>query len=142
MRELQTAKPKVRSRAVIEPLSQNKRTLREFYRREHARFSIESTAAYDPQLLRVFASRKGSPRAASATTLLRAMRPRLTRRLTSDARIHAYLVHNVARMIIERCRELDLVVRGSQRDAKRALPPLVEHIVFDTLYRRRQQYAL
>jgi hypothetical protein len=62
--------------------------------------------------------------------------------LTRDARIHAYQVHNVVRLIIERCRELDLVVRGSPREAKAALPRLIEHIVFDTLYRRRQQYAL
>jgi hypothetical protein len=142
MQELQDAKPKVHSREVIEPLAENKRTLREFYRREHARFSIESTSAYDRQLLRVFAPRQNSPRAASATALLRAMRPQLTRRLTGDARIHAYLVHNVARMIIDRCRELDLVVRGTQREAKAALPRLVEHIVFDTLYRRRQQFTL
>jgi hypothetical protein len=142
MRELQSVKPKIRSREVIEPLSENKRTLRDFYRRELARFAIEITSDYDRQLLRVFAPRKEASRVVSATTLLRAMRPQLTRMLTRDARIHAYLVHNVARMIIERCRELDLVVRGSQRDARAALPHLVEHIVFDTLYRRRQQYAL
>jgi hypothetical protein len=142
MQELQTAKPSVHSREVIEPLSQNKRTLREFYRRELGRFSIESTSAYDRQLLRVFAPRKNSPRAAGATAFLRSMRPTLTRALTRDARIHAYLVHNVIRMIIDRCRELDLVVRGTQRTAKAVLPRLVEHIVFDTLYRRRQQYAL
>jgi hypothetical protein len=86
--------------------------------------------------------RKPASRAISATKLLRAMRPQLTRTLMRDARIHAYLVHNVARMLIERCRELDLVVRGTQRAAKAKLPRLVEHIVFDTLYRRRQQYAL
>jgi hypothetical protein len=142
MRELQTAAPKVRSREVIEPLSENTRTLREFYRRELARFAIEATPAYDSQLLRIFAPRKRAVAAVSATALLRAMRPQLTRMLTRDARIHAYLVHNVARMIIERCRELNLVVRGSQREAKAALPSLVEHVVFDTLYRRRQQYAL
>jgi hypothetical protein len=142
MHELQETPPTIRSREVIEPLSENTRTLREFYRRELARFSIESTPAYDRQLLQVFAPRKPDSRAVSATTLLRAMRPQLTRALMRDARIHAYLVHNVARMLIERCRELDLVVRGTQRDAKAALPRLVEHIVFDTLYRRRQQYAL
>jgi hypothetical protein len=57
MHELQDAQPKIRSRDVIEPLSENTRTLREFYRRELARFSIEATAAYDRQLLRVFAPR-------------------------------------------------------------------------------------
>jgi len=142
MSELQNQKPKVRIRDVIEPLSENTRTLREFYRRELARYAVESTAAYDRQLLRVFIPRAEAPRAARARSLLRAVRPQVTRMLTHDARIHAYQVHNVVRMILERCRELDLVVRGSPRAARAALPRLIEHIVFDTLYRRRQQYAL
>jgi hypothetical protein len=142
MSELQDATLKVRTREVIEPLAENTRTLREFYRRELARFAIESTSAYDDQLLRIFVPRKIALRSVSATVIVRALRPTVTRRLTHDARIHAYQVHNVVRMIIDRCRELDLVVRGTQRDAKAALPRLIEHIVFDTLYRRRQQYAL
>jgi len=142
MRELQNATPKTRARDVIEPLSENTRTLRDFYRRELARYAIETTNIYDTQLLRVFIERTRAPNAVKAGTLLRSMRPRLTRILTTDARVHAYQVHNVVRMIIDRCRELDLVVRGSRREAQAALPRLIERIVFDRVYRRRQQYAL
>lgn len=152
MSDLQAAKPLVRSREVIEPLSENTKTLREFYSRELARFSIETTKAYDRQLMRIFASpqdlldRNGKRKPVTATALLRTMRPAITRVLTTDARIHEYLVHNVLRMIIDRCRDLKLTVRESQPNdllnAKATLPRLIEHIVFDTLYRRRQQYAL
>jgi hypothetical protein len=142
MTELRDATPKVLSRDVIEPLSENTRTLREFYRREVARYAVETTRVYDSLLMRAFIPRKEAPRAVRAATLLRKLRPRITRVLTGDARIHSYLVHNVMRMIIDRCRELNLVVRGSQRSNHGAVVRMVEHIVIDTLYRRRQQYVL
>jgi hypothetical protein len=155
MHELRATKPLIRSREVIEPLSENTMTLRDFYRRELGRFSIETTKAYDRPLMRIFAApnpnavkarNSRQKKALSATALLRAMRPSITRVLTTDARIHEYLVHNVVRMVIERCRDLKLTVRDSQEsdleNTKAALPRLIEHIVFDTLYRRRQQYAL
>jgi hypothetical protein len=141
MREIATAKQKVQARDVIDPLSQNKRTLREHYRRELARYSIESTTAFDRRLLRVF-TRRDHSHEVGAAALLRAERRYFIRALTEDARIHAYLVHNVMRAIIDRCRILDLTVRGSRRECRRAALSLVEHIVFDTLYRYRQQYAL
>ncbi len=147
MTELTSVQPKVRGRAIIEPLSENTRTLREHYRLEYKRYSIESTAAYDRVLLRVFAHRNTERRgralrAASAASFLRSLRPAITRELTRDARIHAYLVHNVVRMVIDRCRELKLVVRGSKRNAAKDVRRIVERIVFDMLYRRRQQYSL
>jgi hypothetical protein len=141
MRELQTAKPKVLARDIIEPLHENTRTLRDFYTREVARYAVESTHVYDDKLLRVFAKRESS-KAITAVALLRALRPQLTRKLMRDARIHSYQVHNVVRMIIDRCRELNLCVRGSRSSASSAVAHLVEHIVFDTLYRRRKQYIL
>jgi hypothetical protein len=141
MTQLQRAQRKNHVRTVIEPLNKNKRTLREHYRREYRRYSMEATDAYDTQLRRLFGERVDR-RGASATSLLRALRPSITRELTRDARINAYLVHNVVRMIIERCRELKLAVRGPQRAARRRARNLVERVVFDMMYRRRQQYAL
>lgn len=142
MQEIKLEPPKVRSREIIEPLSENTRTLRDYYNRELARYDVDTTRAYDRLLTRVFVARTLRPDADSATVLLRALRAKLTRALTRDARVHAYLVHNVMRIVIERCRELDLGVRHSATRDREAVARLVEHIVFDTLYRRRQRYAL
>lgn len=142
MDSLAQSQKKAKGRDVIEPLKENKRTLRDHYRREHKRFSIEATRAYDAALLKVFATREASSRGAGAAALLRALRPSITRELTGDARIHAYLVHNVVRMVIGRCRQLKLVSHGPKRATTKKARRLVERIVFDMLYRRRQQYAL
>jgi len=142
MSELALTKPAVRTRYVIDPLSENKRTLRQHYRRELARYAIESTDAYDRRLLRVFARRSDAPRGVRASVLLRTERRYLVKALTREAGIHTYLAHNTIRAIIDRCRLLDLVVRGSRRASRRAVASLIERIVFDTMRRRRQQYVL
>ena len=145
MRELRGQAPVNRSRIVIDPLSDNRRTLREHYRREQKHFALESIRMYDKKLLRVFERRvdsDSSARQIAASRLLRESRPQLLRVLTRHVRMHPYLIHNVMRSIIERCRDLDLVVAAPRREAKRAALRLMEKIIFDMLYRRRQQYAL
>jgi hypothetical protein len=133
-------KAAIRQRVTVEPLAENTRTLREHYRRQRARCAVDASGKYDRRLLRVFAN--SAPHARSAAALLRHERARLTRALTRDARIHAYLVHNVMRAVIDRCRTLKLTVRTPVRDCRRRAGRLVERIVFDTMYRSRQQYTL
>ncbi len=143
MERLQSERPAVNARHVIEPLRENKRTLREHYRRERERFEIEITRAYDGMLLRSFKPRAGrDARAVAAGKLLRESRPQLLRLMRRHAGMHPYLIHNVVRTIIDRCRELQLTAQGPRRDNKRAALRLMERIVFDMIYRRRQQYAL
>ena len=58
------------------------------------------------------------------------------------SRLHPYLVHHVLRTVIQRCRELDLVVDTSQREAKRAgARASLERILIDILRRDRERYA-
>ena len=56
------------SRDTIEPLADNRRTLREHYRRKQRRYEIDTDTAYDRRLLRVF----GRVRGVSASTSRRA----------------------------------------------------------------------
>jgi hypothetical protein len=70
------------------------------------------------------------------------VRPQLERLLIRRSRLHPYLVHHVLRVVIHRCRELDLVLETSQRDAKRAVLGVLERIMMDILRRDRERYAL
>lgn len=126
---------------VVAPLEDNRRTLAEHYRRKQARYAVTETKAYDRRLRRVFGTRDGKKRM-RASTFLRQVRPQLTRLLTRRSRLHPYLVHQVYRMILQRCRELDLVVTQSQRVSKRAAAELLERILIDVLRRDRERYAL
>lgn len=126
---------------VVAPLEDNRRTLAEHYRRKQARYAVDGAGAYDRRLKRVFGTRDGKRRM-RAVTFLRQARPQLTRFLIRRSRLHPYLVHQVFRTLLQRTRELDLVVTRSQRTTKRAAAGLLERILIDILRRDRERYTL
>ena len=77
-----------------------------------------------------------------ASAFLRQSRPQIERLLMRRSRLYPYLVHHVLRTVIGRCRELDLVLDTSKREAKRAVLGVLERILIDTLKRDRERYAL
>ena len=98
--------------------------------------------AYDLRLKRVFAKRTPGRRQLRASTFVRECRPQLERLLLRRSRLYPYLVHHVLRAVVQRCRELDLVVGTSKREAKRAVLGLVERIMIDILRRDQERYTL
>jgi hypothetical protein len=142
MKELKGARPVVDNRELIEPLSEDTRTLAEHYRQKRARYDLDRPGAYDLRLKRIFGKRSLRRRHLRASTFVRRVRPQLERLLIRRSRLHPYLVHHVLRVVIHRCRELDLVLETSQRDAKRAVLGVLERIMMDILRRDRERYAL
>jgi hypothetical protein len=142
MRELHGQPPVNLDRRVVEPLSENTRTLREHYRRKQARYALDSRRSYDRPLLRVFASREARPRAVAASRFLREMGPQLERLLVRRARMHPYLVNHVMHTAVQRARILDLRLRAGQRRAKREVLEMHERIMMEMLLRDRENYAL
>jgi hypothetical protein len=90
----------------------------------------------------VFAPHRKGRRRLRASTFLRQCRPVFERALMRRSRLYPYLVHHVIRTVIQRCRELDLVLDTSKREAKRAALSLLERIMIDTLRRDRERYTL
>ena len=85
--------------------------------------------------------RKGK-RDLRASTFVRECRPQLERLLMRRSRLYPYLVHHVLRTVIKRCRDLDLVVDTSKREAKRAVLGVLERIMIDILRRDQERYTL
>jgi hypothetical protein len=142
MQEIQGERALVVNRDLIEPLSENQCTLAEHYRRKRARYEFDTPDAYDLRLKRVFGKYHKDKRRRRASTFVRQVRPQLERLLIRRSRLHPYLVHHVLRTVIRRCRELDLVVDTSQREAKRAVLDVLERILIDMLRRDRERYTL
>lgn len=142
MGELKGRKAVVRTRAVMEPLADNRRTLRQHYEQRLRRYEFDTIDAYDLRLKRVFGRRADHPRRLSASGFLRQVRPQFSRLLARRNKLHPYVVHHVMRMVIRRCRDLELVVTRPQREAKRAALSLIERIMLDVLRRDREKYAL
>jgi hypothetical protein len=142
MRALEGRRALRLSRDAIEPLAENRRTLREHYRRKQARYEVNLAQSYDRRLLRVFGRPGDHPQGLAASRFLREVQPQLRRLLVRRARMHPYLVSHVLRTATQRARRLDLRLKGSQRKAKRDALGMVERIMLDMLLRDRENYAL
>lgn len=117
MRELATTPPLVRSRAHIEPLSDNRRTLAQHYREKLARQSDWRSEAADGLLLRVFARRPARRGTVRAAPFLRAHRRALLATAQRQHDTEPYTLHQVLRLAIDRSDNMQLFLRGSQRNA-------------------------
>jgi hypothetical protein len=112
-------RPPVRSREVVEPLSDNTRTLADHYRRKLARHNAYRRTVTDHLLERVFAAEKQRAGARRASTFLRAHETRLVKIAMRALGAERYSVEQILRIMVERSEKLGLWVRGSQRDALR-----------------------
>jgi len=107
--------PPVRSRAYIEPIKSNQRTLADYYRSKLARNRSRRGLLADRLLGRLYDGKPGR-RAQSAASLLRAHKARLRDGLIRDTGVDRYVAHQVLRIAIDRCARLGLHVRGRQRE--------------------------
>jgi hypothetical protein len=116
--EIGDAKPKVIDRSRIEDIAEESSTLREHYDRKLARYRMPRRSGADELLLKIFTTaprRASAPRAAS---VLREMRNPLRVRIVRSGAFSEYLVHQVLRLMIERCESLGLYLRGPRSELK------------------------
>jgi hypothetical protein len=116
--EIGGLKPAVSGRGTIEAVSQEKRTLRDHYEQKLARYRMPRRSGADELLLKVFTAAprdRASPKAAS---VLRELRNPLRQQIVRSGAFSEYLVHQVLRLMIERCEALSLHLRGSRRELR------------------------
>jgi hypothetical protein len=119
MQEVREKPASVRTRIQIEPLSENRRTLKEHYAEKLSRYRHFARSDADELLLRVFTSRPTRATAPRASVLLREGKPQLVASVAREADVDRYTVYQVLRQAIARTTELQLYLRGSRRDALR-----------------------
>ena len=145
--ELRGRQPSIASRALVEPLASNRRTLSEHYERAARRQALEQSRQYDRWLKQAFPSRSANARLVSAAQALRRERDALVRRLSEELRLHPYHVRNVLRAVIARCDALDLRATGDRRKSARKARSMMKRLLraqftVDSAHRSRQQYAV
>jgi hypothetical protein len=113
--EIGDVKPPVADRTRIEDVADEVRTLRQHYEDKLARYRMPRRSGADELLLKVFTTaprRRSAPKAAS---VLRELRNPLRQQIVRSGAFSEYLVHQVLRLMVDRCEGLDLYVRGSRR---------------------------
>jgi len=122
-REVAPRAPLVRSRERTDSLPGLRMTLRDYYRRKKAVYGEEDRSIYDHDLKRLFASGgKGRKRAA---TFLRERRLELRRQVSRWTGQRPFVVDEVIRGMIRRCRELGLTLDYSEAETGEGAAVLV-----------------
>jgi hypothetical protein len=118
MEEVSGLRPPNRSRAKVEPVADIKRTLREHYRRKRAQYSFRRPAYFDRDLNRIFSDEGRDRPCPTAASLLRRHRRELGRMVADVTGVHNYVIDQVLKNMIDRCRELKLRVPVEEEDAR------------------------
>jgi hypothetical protein len=140
--EIGAMRPAVTERASIEAIADETGTLRQHYEHKLARYRTPRRSGADELLLKVFTTappRRSAPRAAS---LLRELRNPLRHQFVRSGAFSEYLVHQVLRLMIERCEGLGLYVRGSRRALKPQLTWVVARLAESYEERQLPRVAL
>jgi hypothetical protein len=119
------SKPAVLDRGTVEEITQETSTLREHYERKLAHYRMPRRTGADELLLKVFTAAPRNRSLPKASTLLREWRNPLRQQIVRSGAFSEYLVHQVLRLMIERCESLNLYVRGSRR----ALKPQLQWVI-------------
>lgn len=115
MTEIAGKKPKVTTREIVAPLRDMRTTLRKHYERKQARYGEEHPSFYDRDLRRLFGEQaEGKPE--RAAKFLRRFGPELRRMVARWTGEYQYRIDQVLRDMIDRCRELKLVVDKPEHD--------------------------
>jgi hypothetical protein len=117
-KEIGDARPKVTDRSRIEDIAEETSTLRQHYERKLARYRTPRRSGADELLLKVFTAAPRKPSAPKAASVLREMRNSLRLKIVRSGAFSEYLVHQVLRLMIERCESLGLYLRGPRSELK------------------------
>lgn len=142
MHEIAHQKPAVSTRAVHEPLSRIRRTLREYYAEKQKLYEKEYPSFYDQDLRRMFSAAPEHARNTSAAAFLRRIRKDVRRRVARWTGEYQYTLDLVLADMISRCRELNLHVAGSERRLKTDLCILLTVQTMNYLHTGRHRMAM
>jgi Putative zinc-binding metallo-peptidase len=119
MRELRGRRPRVQSRVEIEPLRTDTHTLAQHYQRKLARYRRMRRSLADHMIRRVFGAPRSTRQPLAAATFMRKIKQDLRRAVRRRTDASDYAIHQVVRLIIERCIAGHLTVNVPVRAARR-----------------------
>ena len=113
--EIGASRPLVSARDTIEEVTEETRTLRDHYDQKLARYRMPRRCGADELLLKVFTPAPQTRSRPKAAQVLRELRSPLRQQIQRTGAFSEYLLHQVLRLMIERCESLDLYLRGPRR---------------------------
>lgn len=122
MEEIADRSPPNRSKAKMEPHTQIKKTLGEYYEDKKNRFGLDqSEAVYDQDLLRLFSADEEFKKNTSASRFIRKNSKEIRLKLARWTGQYSYLVQDFVDQIVNRCDELNLRLCRDENETKEEL---------------------
>ncbi len=118
MSELPRRSPRHISRRHIDPLRTLRTTLREHYHRKRRYYMIHWPALLEQNLYRIFSADSRHRFRPNAAQFLRRLRSSIGESVADGTGIHRYTINHVVRLMIARCRELNLRLTNREEEAK------------------------
>ncbi len=142
MRGIAGRPPLVRTRRTPDALPSLRRTLRWHYQRRRQHYRVDERDSYDRYLRRLFCDASGDTGRPSAAAFLSRIRREVRRRVQRWTGEYQYLIDQVLADLIERCRELDLRLAGTQEEAKLEFTTLLTAQTMSRLHHGRHRVPL
>jgi hypothetical protein len=142
MQEIAHRKPKVSSREHLDPVRTLRKTLREHYDEKKERYGVGYPTFYDRDLLKLFSDRVEHGKNPTAAQFLRQGRRELREAIGQWTGEHQYTIDQVLNEMIDRCRELKLRLRHSQRQTRRHALVMLTVQTMNYLHGGRHRVAL
>jgi len=102
----------------VDPLHRIQTTLREHYQRKRQHYTVNRPAIYDSDLLRIF-SNENNRRRPAASQFLREICSEVCTTVAQGTGVNLYTINHILRVMIDRCRELNLRVTMPVTQAKK-----------------------
>ena len=119
MGEIAGRKQKVVSREHVDPVRTIRKTLRVHYEEKKERYGVGHPSFYDRDLLKLFSNAPEHAKNMTATMFLRRSRGEFRQAICEWTGQHQYTIDQVLKEMGDRCRELKLRLRHSERETRR-----------------------
>jgi len=142
MKDLGQRKPAVTNRQRVDPVRTLRKTLREHYDEKKDRYGVGYPSFYDRDLLRLFSDESKHARNMTAAMFLRGDRRKLREAVGQWTGEHPYTIDQVVNEMVDRCRELKLRLRYSERETRRHILVLLTVQTMNVLHGGRHRVAI
>jgi hypothetical protein len=127
MRRIAPARPRLRTRREVDPLSRLRKTLREHYARKREHYGLDHPDFYESDLRNLFSDAPEYANHLAAARFVRKIRKEARTTVASFTDSYQYTIDQLLEKIIERCRALNLRLTDSEEATK------IDFLVFLTV---------
>jgi hypothetical protein len=142
MGEIAGKKPLVRTKATFEPLSHNRRTLREYYQEKKDRLAEEYPEFYDYHLTRLFSDDPSHAKNEAASAFIRRNSRYIRSAIAQWTGEYEYMIDLVMKELSQRSRELKLKVAGREEQTIMDLAVMITVHMMNYLHSGRHRMGM